>query len=184
MLLFAGALILGCSGEIVGGDKGGGGGGGTADASGGGSGGGGSFDAGANLPDALVDDGSDMYLQARIDCVDRINAFRATEGKPPYQRWTEQEACSDGQAKLDGDSNTPHGNFSMCGENAQNTCPNWPSTGSVTQGCLQQMWDEGPGEPFSEHGHYINMSSSNYSKVACGFYELPGGGIWASQNFQ
>jgi hypothetical protein len=70
----------------------------------------------------------------------------------------------------------------MCGESAQNTCPNWGSEEQVISGCLQAMWDEGPGEPFSAHGHYINMSSSNYSKVACGFSSA-GGGVWANQNF-
>jgi hypothetical protein len=44
------------------------------------------------------------------------------------------------------------------------------------------MWDEGPGEPFSEHGHYLNMSSTQFSKVACGF-STSGQGVWANQNF-
>jgi hypothetical protein len=46
------------------------------------------------------------------------------------------------------------------------------------------MWDEGPGEPFSAHGHYINMSNTRYSEVACGFYETPDGKLWSVQNFQ
>ena len=46
------------------------------------------------------------------------------------------------------------------------------------------MWDEGPGEPFSEHGHYINMSNQEYRMVACGFYETSGGQIWSVQNFR
>ena len=46
------------------------------------------------------------------------------------------------------------------------------------------MWDEGPGEPYSEHGHYINMSSASYTMVACGFYQNAQGEVWANQNFR
>ena len=42
----------------------------------------------------------------------------------------------------------------------------------------------GPGEPFSEHGHYINMTRASFSMVACGFYEAGGSKVWAVQNFQ
>jgi len=119
----------------------------------------------------------------RSPCVDRINDFRATEGIAPLKRWVEAEACSDNQSKADSTSGA-HANFGDCGESAQNTCPGWPSTDDVIGGCLQAMWDEGPGEPFSEHGHYINMSNPNYTQVACGFYEMPDGKIWANQNFK
>jgi hypothetical protein len=46
------------------------------------------------------------------------------------------------------------------------------------------MWDEGPGEPYSAHGHYINMTNPSYTMVACGFYETAGGSVWSVQNFQ
>jgi hypothetical protein len=116
------------------------------------------------------------------DCVDRINQFRwECQCLPPLARWSDAEACSDDQSSLDQNGGGPHGNFGMCGENAQNTCPNWGSEQQIINGCLQSMWDEGPGEPFSEHGHYINMSSTNYTRVACGFsYD---GGVWSNQNF-
>jgi hypothetical protein len=116
--------------------------------------------------------------------VDRINAFRATEGLPPLERWTEGEACADEQAQLDGLANGAHLNFGMCDEMAQNTCLWRPTIDSIIQNCLQAMWDEGPGEPYSEHGHYINMSNPDYTMVACGFYEGADGEIWASQNFR
>jgi len=76
----------------------------------------------------------------------------------------------------------PPRNFGACGEFAQNTCPNWGSETDVVAGCLQAMWDEGPGEPFEEHGHYINMSNPDYTKVACGFFASDQG-VWANQNF-
>jgi hypothetical protein len=117
------------------------------------------------------------------DCVDRINQFRwECQCLPPLARWNDAEACSDQQSADDQASNSAHGHFGACGEWAQNTCPNWGSTDDVIVGCLQAMWDEGPGEPFEEHGHYINMSSTEYSKVACGFSES-GQGVWANQNF-
>ena len=126
----------------------------------------------------------DPFEQARIDCVDRINGFRATEGLAPLERWTDAEACTDEQAALDAQSDETHPNFGMCNESAQNTCPGWRSVESVIEQCLQGMWDEGPGEPYTLHGHYINMSNPDYTRVACGFYEMPNGQIWASQNFR
>lgn len=101
---------------------------------------------------------------------------------PPLARWADAEACSDQQSANDQSTNSPHGNFGACGESAQNTCPNWGSEQDVVVGCLQAMWDEGPGEPFEAHGHYINMSNTEYTKVACGF-SASGGGVWANQNF-
>ena len=55
---------------------------------------------------------------------------------------------------------------------------------SVISSCLQSMWNEGPGEPFSEHGHYINMTRPWFTMVACGFYEAGGRNVWAVQNFR
>jgi hypothetical protein len=131
---------------------------------------------------------SDAFAAAREDCVAAINAHRATEGKPAYARWTDAEACVDGSVKADSaHAGTAHWSFTngqACGASAQNTCPGWPSLDSISTSCLDMMWDEGPGEPFSEHGHYINMSSGRYTKVACGFYVAPSGEVWASQNFK
>jgi hypothetical protein len=70
------------------------------------------------------------------------------------------------------------------GGNAQNECPGWPSIDSTVDRCLQAMWDEGPGEPFSEHGHYLNMSNRRFDRVACGFFETASGDVWAVQNFE
>jgi hypothetical protein len=117
------------------------------------------------------------------DCVDRINQFRwECQCLPPLARWTDAEACTDEQAADDQQSDSPHGHFGACGESAQNTCPNWGSESDVIGGCLQMMWDEGPGEPYSQHGHYINMSNLGYSKVACGF-STTNDGTWSNQNF-
>lgn len=117
------------------------------------------------------------------DCVDRINQFRwECQCLPPLERWADAEACTDDQSGNDQNGGGAHGNFGACGEWAQNTCPNWGSESDIIGGCLQAMWDEGPGEPFEAHGHYINMSSLEYSKVACG-YSSGGEGLWSNQNF-
>ncbi len=54
----------------------------------------------------------------------------------------------------------------------------------IIDGCLQSMWDEGPGTIYEDHGHYINMSSTSYEKMACGFYRTSGGAVWSVQNFK
>lgn len=120
----------------------------------------------------------------REDCVRRVNQFRwECQCLPPLQRWRAGESCADQQAANDAQTGVPHGGFSggVCSPRgfAQNECPRWGNWDAVIGGCLQQMWDEGPGEPFSAHGHYINMSNTNYSMVACGE-----GGGWFVQNFQ
>ncbi len=115
-------------------------------------------------------------------CVNEINKWRATEGLPPLQRWTQAETCTDGQCKSDSETNRPHGAFGRCTENAQNECPGWngrPET--MIQGCMKMMWDEKFGN--GEKGHYENMKSARFTKVACGFYVTPGGKVWAIQNF-
>jgi hypothetical protein len=132
---------------------------------------------------ACTDDG-DPYASYRQMCVDRINEYRATEGLAPYARWKGGERCADGEARSDSETGTAHGAFPSCGERAQNECPGWPSLDSIVSGCLSMMWAEGPGEPFSEHGHYINMSSTSYHEVACGFHVTPGGSVWAVQDFR
>jgi len=122
------------------------------------------------------------------DCVRRINQFRwECQCLPPLQRWTEGESCAAMHAEYDSSRN-PHDGFrdGICenGGSAQNECPGWGSIPQTVGGCLQLMWDEGPGEPFSAHGHYINMSSTTYTAVACGWHTTGDGEVWAVQNFR
>ena len=39
-------------------------------------------------------------------------------------------------------------------------------------------------EEWKAQGHHVNMSSTSYTRVACGFFETPTGPIWAVQSFQ
>ncbi|MGD8317003.1 MAG: CAP domain-containing protein [Myxococcales bacterium] len=122
------------------------------------------------------------------DCVTRINQLRwECQCLPPLERWGEAERCADQQAEYDS-TRAPHSGFrdGICSPRgwAQNECPGWQSTEQVVTGCLQDMWDEGPGEPYSAHGHYINMTNPGYARVACGFYQTPDGRLWSVQNFE
>ena len=129
-------------------------------------------------------DGADEFAEARLRCVQKINAFRAAEGIPALARWNSGEPCADDEARQDALAGQSHSAFGECGEAAQNECPSWPSVDDIIDGCLQSMWDEGPGADYSVHGHYINMSSTSYEKVACGFYRTSDDDIWSVQNFK
>ncbi|WP_437315544.1 CAP domain-containing protein [Sorangium sp. So ce385] len=151
--------------------------GGSGGAPAGGTGGAGGSGSGAG--------GNDDPTGAAQLCVDTINQHRATLGLPPLARWTEAESCSDEESESDGNTGQAHGAFGACDERAQNECPGWNGPPeSMIVPCLQLMWDEGPGEDFNKHGHYINMSSTAYTKVACGFHTFPDGSVWAVQNFR
>jgi hypothetical protein len=117
---------------------------------------------------------------AEQTCVDTINQYRATLGLPAYTRWSSEESCAADQAKSDSMSGSAHGAFTQCGEFAQNECPGWPGPpGQMITQCLAMMWMEGPGG-----GHYENMRSNMYTQVACGFYTLSDGSVWAVQDFK
>jgi hypothetical protein len=100
-------------------------------------------------------------------------------------------ACSQGSSMWASCCST--GMFARPLANAQDECPNYPNTDVVISNCLQQMWNEGPppngvqacmNDPtcFQMYGHFINMSSTTSTKVACGFSSTSGP-LWAAQNF-
>jgi len=97
-------------------------------------------------------------------------------------------------AEYDSMQNVAHAGFEdrICdsGGQGQNECPGYSSNNQVISLCLQQMWSEGPGpenpcngQCFEDHGHFINMTSTSSTKVACGFYTTSSGKVWAVQNF-
>lgn len=128
--------------------------------------------------------GPDVFAAARHACLERTNGYRARVGVAPLSRRADHEACTDQQAKDDAAANRAHATFGRCGEASQNECPGYPGTPeTVVAMCLEQMFNEGPGEPYSAHGHYINMTEKSYNGVACGFFVAPDGKIWLVQNF-
>lgn len=126
---------------------------------------------------------TDIYRLQRIACVDTINKYRATEGLAALARWDSAEVCADSEADTDSKANKSHSAFNRCGEWAQNECPGWGSVESITNGCLQMMWNEKL-NPSGQQGHYINMKNTAYKKVACGFYVTTQGKVWAVQDFK
>jgi hypothetical protein len=126
---------------------------------------------------------SDFYA----DCITRINQFRACVCVPPVTRYSGGEACANQDAQYDYDQATPHAGFTtgICTPqgSAENECADWASTQAAVDGCLQMMFNEGPGSD-NTHRDYINMTNPTYTRAACGFYLAPTGQIvWAVQHF-
>lgn len=142
----------------------------------------------APLPDCSpmpVPDTGDFHA----DCVARINQFRwECQCLPPLERWVEAEDCADQQAEYDAMSGEAHAGIraKICEPSnaAQNECLNYGPSFGIIDFCFQQMWDEGPGEDFQVHGHYLNMSDPSSSRVGCGRYVAPNGDVTSVQNFQ
>jgi hypothetical protein len=112
-------------------------------------------------------------------CVDEINRYRASIGRPPVERLREKEACADEQARDDAHAARAHATFGRCAEGAQNECPGWGGPADpMIKGCLKMMWDEGPGG-----GHYENMAGGA-KQVSCGFFTNEMGEIWSVQDFR
>jgi hypothetical protein len=125
---------------------------------------------------------ADSVATARTQTYQRINELRATLSLPPLSQWTDGEACAAAQAKTDYEAGTPHSAFGSCGESGQNEAVGWSLASQIPTDALQAMWDEGPGD-FSTHGHYLNLSSTAYHKVAVGIYVTPAKSVWAVMNF-
>jgi hypothetical protein len=121
------------------------------------------------------------------DCIARINQFRACVCVPPVTRYQTGEDCANQVAQYDYELASPHAGFGagICSPvgSAENECPGWTTPQSTVDGCLQQMFNEGPGD-YATHGHYTNMTNPTYTRAACGFYIAPTGQIvWAVQHF-
>ena len=146
--------------------------------------------------DANIDSGDEISLTVptnsdfinagwREDCLAKINEFRATENLPPYTLAAEEkQTCADKQSADDLKSGKAHGHFGDCGEFAQNSGPNFSASSlknatAVSDYYLKMMWDEkklvesgeadlNSKDDFPKIGHYKNMQSRSYTKVACG----------------
>ena len=126
-----------------------------------------------------------MPVGAAQQCVDGINQYRSRHGLQPLQRWIAGEPCAATAAQNDAAAGQPHGSFGRCGEGAQNVCPGWAGPPEQMTGpCLQSMYNEGPGADYATHGHFLNMTSPRYARVACGYFTTPAGQVWAVQDFQ
>ena len=152
--------------------------------------------AGACTPNTACMPSAPATGDIYADCVARVNQFRACVCLPPLQRWMDGEACANQDASYDAQNQSmgAHAAFKakICAAgNAQDECPGWRSNDQVISGCLQQMFNEGPppsnpcsGTCYEQHGHYINMTNTRYTMVACGYYTGSDGKVWAVQNFK
>jgi uncharacterized protein YkwD len=154
---------------------------------------GGASGAGGCAPDYACTPTAPNTGDYAADCVARVNQFRACVCLPPLTRWTAGESCANQDAAYD-PANGAHAGFiaDLCSPEgfAQDECPAWPSETQVVSGCLQQMFDEGPpptanctGDCYETHGHFINMTNTSYTMVACGIATV-NGQITAVQDFQ
>ncbi len=134
-------------------------------------------------------------------CLDVINKYRASEDLKPLTLAPEaKQTCVDEQAAADLKINKAHGHFGNCGEFAQNSGSNidlkWQNTEEkIVDTYLEMMWSEkklvesgernpDKKEDFSYIGHYLNMSSTKYTSVACGIAKNSDGTKgWLNINF-
>lgn len=139
-------------------------------------------DAEAGVVEAGVD--SSVVLEMHEFCVAEVNKHRAAAGVAPLARWGTNEACVDGQALSDYTAGRTHSNVTACTETGQAACLEWPSAdpNASLRGCIQAMWDEGPGD-FATHSNYETLAKTSFTKVACGIYLTPGGKLWAELDF-
>ena len=138
----------------------------------------------------------------RDECLRLANEYRATEGVAPLELADdEKQLCAINQAAADMADNKPHGHFGDCGEWAQNSGPNFPtswrtSATAAVQYYIKMMWEDekalvtsGQRDPdkkedYSYIGHYLNMRKASYTKVACGIaISEDGTKGWFNMNF-
>ena len=128
------------------------------------------------------------------DCVERVNQFRACVCLGSLARNTAGEACANQEAQYDSQTGMAHSGFvnRICSPTglAQNECPGWSTAEETVSHCMQDMFNEGPppstpctGSCFETYGHFLNMTSTRYTSVACGFYTTASGEVWQVQNF-
>ena len=137
----------------------------------------------------------------RDECLKLANVYRASEEVAPLTLADdEKQLCAITQAAADMADNKAHGHFKDCGEWAQNSGPNftasWLKTATdVSDYYLEMMWNEkklvesgaadlNSDADYGKIGHYKNMRSASYTKVACGIaLSADGKTGWFNVNF-
>ena len=160
-----------------------------------------SSSAGSAEPESCASENAFFNEGWREDCLAKINEYRATEDMPPLTLAAEEkQTCTDDQAAADLAENKAHGHFGDCGEWAQNSGPNftasWLKTATdVSDYYLEMMWNEkklvesgaadlNSDADYGKIGHYKNMRSASYTKVACGIsLSADGKKGWFNVNF-
>src|SRR4029453_8558237 len=128
--------------------------------------------------------GTPANLSANVSyCVDEVNRYRASVGRPPLSRSADLEAFAAQAAENDGRAHKAHHWFGMTGGGgmaiAENEILWWKGFGvqSVIQQGLQQMWQAGP-----KGGHYDIMVAS-FSQIGGGIFGN-GSEVTVAQDFR
>ncbi len=113
--------------------------------------------------------GTGNYAAAKKLCLDEVNRHRATLGRSALVWDTELEALADRSAAYDLSHGTHHALNGIEGWNIRENY-GWAMGKTVEnfiKESIQNMWDEGPGDDFQKHGHFLNMRDAD-SKMGCG----------------
>ena len=116
-------------------------------------------------------------------CVDEINRYRASVGRPPLQRSTALEAFAAAAAEHDGTVHAAHDHFLRTNGGgtalAETEILWWRGFAlkDVIQQGLAQMWRVGPG------GEHYDILSGPYTEVGCGIF-VNGAEMTVAQDFR
>jgi uncharacterized protein YkwD len=116
-------------------------------------------------------------------CVDEVNRYRASVGRPPPSRSADLETFAAQAAENDGRVHQAHHWFGMTGgagtAMAENEILWWNGFGirSVIEQGLQQMWQTGP------RGEHYDIMVGSYSQIGCGIF-VNGSEVTVAQDFR
>lgn len=129
----------------------------------------------------------DSFGETRSAALEQTNALRATVGKPALVETAELTSYANAGAQFDHGA-SPHDHFRQTSgggvAGAENECPHWPNGADLDEtvkNCIDAFWSEGPGEDYSMHGHYINMTG-NYTTMGLGIF-VAGDSVTIVQDF-
>jgi len=139
--------------------------------------------AGGSTPDSGTS--TDPLEEARIACVNRLNAYRSQLGLPAFTRAKDKEACADTQAKNDAAHGQDHWSYLNLSPTCvldpvydrQAACSSWPGTPvAAAVDCVDANW-----KTTDDHHKYI--VASYYKRVACGFHVINASTVWININY-
>lgn len=123
-----------------------------------------------------------FYNELRL-CVDEINRYRATVGRPLLQRSAALDAFAAAAAERDGTVHSAHDHFRRTNggdtASAETEILWWHgfAVKDVIQQGLAQMWRVGPG------GEHYDILSGPYTEVGCGVF-VNGAEVTVTQDFR
>jgi hypothetical protein len=121
-----------------------------------------------------------------VFCVQDINAFRATVGRPPLSEYVPLEAFAGLSAQEDADAGTAHSHFNATNGGGVASAENELLTAAFNQSSTVQAAMHGADAIFIAEGpsgdHYKNLVGP-YAQVGCGVF-IANGAITVVQDFR